>query len=126
MFTKWFRIRSSTASTLYLYSSRHSIRHLETKGETPWSESRRTLQKTLNPGVLQTTFQTQRSPGDLLVAPLRSVGAAILQGFEDQEVTLPVAQQQVSIGPACSVQKTFYSLVRGGERMKQTQQAGGP
>lgn len=29
MFTKWFRINSSTASTLYLYSSRHSIRHLQ-------------------------------------------------------------------------------------------------
>lgn len=30
MFTKWLRINSSTASTLYLYSSRHSIRHLQT------------------------------------------------------------------------------------------------
>lgn len=33
--TRWFLIRSSTASTLYLYSSRHSIRHLETESRHP-------------------------------------------------------------------------------------------
>lgn len=51
-------------------------------------------------------------PGDLLIAPLWSIGASILQGFQDQQVTFPVAEQQVCISPTCSIQKTFYSLER--------------
>lgn len=74
-------------------------------------------------GTNQGTPQSQRfssaqgSPGDLLVAPLRSIGTAVLQGFQHQKVTLPVAEQQVSISPTRSIQKTFHSLVKGADQM---------
>lgn len=50
------------------------------------------------------------SPGDLLIAPLWSIGTSILQGFKYQQVALSVTQQQVGISSTCSIQKTFHSL----------------
>lgn len=56
--------------------------------------------------------RTVNPPCDLLVAPLRPVGASVLEGFEHQQVALPVAQQQVRISPTGRIQETFHSLGR--------------
>lgn len=56
--------------------------------------------------------RTVNPPCDLLVAPLRPVGASVLEGFEHQQVALPVAQQQVRISPTGGIQETFHSLGR--------------
>ena len=50
------------------------------------------------------------SPGDLLIAPLWSIGTSVLQGFEHQQVALSVAEQQVGISPTSGIKKTFNSL----------------
>lgn len=51
-------------------------------------------------------------PGNLLIAPLRSVGPSILQSFQHQQVALSVAKQQVSISTTGGVQETFNGLTR--------------
>lgn len=107
MFTRWFLIRSSTASTLYLYSSRHSIKHLR-KRQNAVGFTRRVRRVSW----LSRTQSRPDSPGDLFVAPLRPVGASVLEGFEHQQVALSVAQQQVGVSPAGGVQEAFHSLGR--------------
>lgn len=50
------------------------------------------------------------SPGDLLIAPLWSIGTSVLQGFEHQQVALSVAEQQVCISSTGRIQETLNSL----------------
>lgn len=49
-------------------------------------------------------------PSYLFVTPWRSIGTAILQSLQHQQVTLTIAEQEVSISPTGGIQQALDSL----------------